>query len=153
MVEHRVELIRSQLSKTRINAPITGTILVKGAEGGEVVSPGQIIAVMVDLSRMELKVYLPETDIGKIKLGDQARIHVDAFADQLFDGRVKRVDAFAQFTPRAVHMPDERVRMVFGVTLAVDNPDGFLKPGMPADAWLRWEPSVPWPDSLLVPGR
>lgn len=153
VVGHRVELIRSQLDKTRITAPIAGTILIKGAEGGEVVSPGQIIAVMVDLSRMELKVYLPEADIGKIKLGDPARIRVDAFADKQFDGRVERVDAFAQFTPRAVHMPDERVRMVFGVTLAVDNPDGFLKPGMPADAWLRWDPAVPWPGRLAVPGR
>lgn len=153
VVEHRIELIHTQLDKTRITAPITGTVLIKGAEVGEMVSPGQIIAVMVDLSRMKLKVYLPEADIGKIKLGDPARIHVDAFADQLFDGRVERVDAFAQFTPRAVHMPDERVRMVFGVTLAVNNPNGYLKPGMPADAWLRWDPSVPWPDKLFVPGR
>lgn len=153
VVGYRVGLIQNQLVKSRITAPIAGTVLIKGAEGGEVVSPGQIIAVMVDLSRMELKVYLPEADIGKIKLGDPARIHVDAFANQMFDGRVERVDAFAQFTPRAVHMPDERVRMVFGVTLAVSNPNGYLKPGMPADAWLRWDPSVPWPDKLFVPGR
>lgn len=153
VVEHRVALIQTRLGKSRITAPISGTVLIKGAEDGEVVSLGQIVAVMVDLSHMEIKVYLPETDIGNIKLGDPARIQVDAFPDRLFDGRVERVDAFAQFTPRAVHMPDERVRMVFGVTLAVDNPDGFLKPGMPADAWLRWDQSVPWPEKLFVPGQ
>ncbi|MCG2634841.1 MAG: efflux RND transporter periplasmic adaptor subunit [Gammaproteobacteria bacterium] len=153
VVEHRAELLRTRRDKARITAPLSGTVLVKGVEPGEVVLPGQIIAVMVDLSQMELKVYVPETDIGRIKLGTAARIRVDAFPHHWFEGRVARVDANAQFTPRAVHMPDERVRMVFGVTLDVDNPDGFLKPGMPADAWLRWDPSQAWPDELLVPGR
>ena len=62
-----------------------------------------------------------------------------------------RVDSQAQFTPRDIHMPDERVRLVFGVTLALENEDGRLKPGMPADAWIRID-DVAWPERLPIPG-
>lgn len=63
-------------------------------------------------------------------------------------GKVK-LDARAQFTPKDVHMPDECARPVFGVTLAVDNTKGYLKPGMPADAWVRWQPDMSWPEEIL----
>ena len=65
--------------------------------------------------------------------------------------RVSRVDAQAQFTPRDIHVPEERTRLVFGVTLALDNREGQLKPGMPADAWVRWDPATAWPAQLVVP--
>ncbi len=81
-----------------------------------------------------------------------ARVKVDAFADRFFEARVARVDQRAQFTPRDIHMPEERVRMVFGVTLALENPQGVLKPGMPADAWILWKSGAAWPDRLFVPG-
>jgi HlyD family secretion protein len=144
-------LVDSRIGKTRIVAPTDGTILVKGVEVGEFPQAGQTVAVLVDLSAMELKVYIPEKDIGKVKLGDAARVRVDAYPDRLFDAAVARVDPQAQFTPRDIHMPDERVRMVFGVTLAIDNPEGILKPGMPADAWILWRAGSRWPDTLFVP--
>ena len=146
-----VELLRSQIAKTVIRAPIAGTILTKGIEVGELAGLGGAIAVLADLARLELKVYVPEAEIGKIKLDDPARVRVDAFPDRTFEARVARVDSRAQFTPKDVHMPDERARLVFGVTLALDNPQGYLKPGMPADAWVRWRPEVPWPGTLPVP--
>ncbi len=146
-----VELLRSQLGKAVIRAPAAGTVLTKGVEVGELATPGRTVAVMADLTRIELKVYLPESQIGKIKLDGPARVRVDAFPERYFDARVARVDPRAQFTPKDIHMPDERARLVFGVVLAVDNPEGYLKPGMPADAWLRWQPDVPWPQQLVVP--
>lgn len=146
-----VELLRSQAGKAVIRAPDAGTILSKGIEAGEFAAPGRTIAVLADLTRIELKVYVPESEIGKIKLNDPARVSVDAFPQRTFDARVARVDARAQFTPKDVHMPDERARLVFGVTLAVDNPEGYLKPGMPADAWVSWKPGASWPDKLTVP--
>ena len=94
---------------------------------------------------------MPESEIGKIKLNDPARVRVDAFPQRTFEARVARVDPRAQFTPKDVHMPDERARLVFGVVLAVDNPEAYLKPGMPADAWVRWKPEASWPDKLTVP--
>jgi HlyD family secretion protein len=146
------DLVALKIKKTRVVAPISATVLVKTAEIGEFLQPGSPVAVLVDLSQITLKVYLPEVEIGKVKFGAAARVRVDAFPDRQFDARVDRVDQQAQFTPRDIHMPEERTRMVFGVTLAVDNPDGVLKPGMPADAWILWQPAAGWPLSLYVPG-
>lgn len=149
--QREVELLRSQAGKAVIRAPAAGTILSKGIEAGELAAPGRTIAVLADLARIELKIYVPEREIGKIKLNDPARVRVDAFPQRAFDARVARVDQRAQFTPKDVHMPDERARLVFGVVLAVDNPQAHLKPGMPADAWVRWKPEASWPDKLTVP--
>ena len=149
--QRQIDLLRLQLEKTEIRAPIAGTVLAKGIEVGELATPGRLVAVLVDLSRLELKVYIPQRDIGKIRLGDPARVRIDAFPDRYFQATVARVDQRAQFTPRDIHMPEERVRTVFGVTLAVDNPQGYLKPGMPADAWIRWDPETAWPAVLVVP--
>jgi HlyD family secretion protein len=99
---------------------------------------------------MDLKVFIPEKDIGKVELADPARVRVDAFPDRLFEASVARVDQRAQFTPRDIHMPEERVRLVFGVTLGLENP-GILKPGMPAAAWILWQEDAPWPERLIVP--
>lgn len=148
---HEAALLSSQAGKTVIRAPSVGTILTKGIEVGEFATPGRTIAVLADLARIEFKIYVPESEIGKIKLNDPARVRVDAFPQCYFEARVARVDQRAQFTPKDVHMPDERARLVFGVVLAVDNPEGYLKPGMPADAWVRWKPEASWPDKLAVP--
>lgn len=149
--QHEAALLRSQAGKTVIRAPSAGTILTKGIEVGELAAPGRTIAVLADLARIEFRIYVPESEIGKIKLNDPARVRVDAFPQRYFEARVARVDQRAQFTPKDVHMPDERARLVFGVVLAVDNPEGYLKPGMPADAWVRWKPEASWPDQLAVP--
>lgn len=146
-----VELARSQLSKTAIAAPLSGTVLTKSIEPGELATPGRPIATLVDLTRVEVKIYVPEKDIGKLKLADEARIRTDAFPDRFIAGTVSRIDQQAQFTPRDIHVPDERTRLVFGVTLTVGNPEGQLKPGMPVDAWVRWDAAVKWPAELLVP--
>lgn len=147
----RLERLTVQLEKTEIRAPRSATLLVQSAEAGEVVTPGRAIGVLADLSTMELTVYLPVDRTGKIALGDPARVKVDAFPDRRFPARVIRVDQQARFTPRAIHMPDERTRLVYGLTLAVPNPDGVLKPGMPADAWIRWRDRTEWPADLVVP--
>lgn len=144
-------LLQLQLNKTQINSPMAGTVLVKAIEVGELAVPGKVVAVLVDLSRLEMKVYIPERDIGKVMLGAPVRVKVDAFPQRYFEANVSRVDQRAQFTPRDIHMPEERVRMVFGVTLSVANEEGYLKPGMPADAWLRVQDDLPWPAQLVVP--
>ena len=147
----RVDLAQSQIAKTEIKAPISGVILVKAIEAGEFAAPGTPVAVLVDLRSLELKVFIPEADLGKIKLGDAARVKTSAFPDRSYPARVSRVDQAAQFTPRDIHMPEERIRMVFGITLDVANPTNELKPGMPADAWVRWKDGTKWPDKLSVP--
>lgn len=147
----RVRLAESRLEKTEVTAPQDGTVLVRAVETGEVVEAGQPLGLVVDLDRLELKVYLPERDIGRVLLGAAARIRVDAFPGRYFEARVSRVDDYAQFTPRDIHLPEERTRMVYGVTLALENPERRLKPGMPADAWIRSDETKDWPAVLPVP--
>ena len=149
--EQAVGLAASQIEKSIIRAPKKGVITVKGVEPGEVVAPGQTLAILVDMSRLELRVFIAEKDLAKIKVGAAARVRVDSFPQRHFDARVSRIEQEAQFTPREVHMPDERSRMVFGVVLSLSNPDGALKPGMPADAWILWDGAKGWPESLIVP--
>lgn len=146
-----VELAQSQLGKTSITAPLAGTVLAKSIEPGEFATPGRPIATLVDLTRVEVKIYVPEKDVGKLRLGNEARVRTDAYPDRFIAGTVSRIDQQAQFTPRDIHVPDERTRLVFGVTLAVENPAGQLKPGMPVDAWVRWSEDVVWPADLVVP--
>lgn len=150
-LDKTVQLAQSQLAKTVITAPLSGSVLTKSIEVGELAMPGRPIATLVDLERVELKIYIPEQQIGKLRLGSEARARTDAFPDQYMAARVSRIDSQAQFTPRDIHMPDERVRLVFGVTLTLDNREGRLKPGMPADAWVRWDAATAWPPELIVP--
>jgi HlyD family secretion protein len=126
-------------------------VLARLAEPGEVVAPGQPVAIIADLSRVRLRVFIGERDLGRVRLGAEARIRVDAFPDRFFPARVAQVDAQAQFTPRDVHTEDERSRTVYGVMLEASNPDAFLKPGMPADAWILWDDGAGWPARLIVP--
>ncbi len=147
----RIAQLEILLEKTTIRAPIGGTILTKAIEVGEFATPGRTVAVVADLERMELRAFVPQDQIGKIRLGSDARIRIDAFPDRPFQAEVTQIDDRAQFTPREVHVPEERVRLMFGVTLVATNADGHLKPGMPADAWIRWDPEAPWPDHLPVP--
>ncbi len=131
-------------SELRIVAPADATVLTKAAEAGELLSPGKPLAVLGDLERPYMRVYLPERDIGKVKLGDVARVYVDSFPGRPFDAVVTEVANKAEFTPKDVHMPDERVTLVYAVKLQIRNPQGLVKPGMPADARIRWKPDAEW---------
>ena len=144
-------LARNRLGRTLIVSPLGGSVLERLAEPGEVVAAGQPLAVIANLGRVRLRVFVSERDLGRIRLGAPARIRVDGFPDRFFVARVARIDAQAQFTPRDVHMEDERVRTVYGVTLEADNRAALLKPGMPADAWILWDAESGWPARLTVP--
>jgi multidrug resistance efflux pump len=129
---------RANLAERKIYAPTDGTILSRTVEVGDVVSPGTPIFVMVDMSRLYLKVYIPEPDIPKLKLGDPAEIKVDAFPGTTFPARITKIYEQAEFTPKNVETKEERVKLVFGVELSFVNPEPRLKPGMPADSVIHW---------------
>jgi HlyD family secretion protein len=134
---------RAELAATRserfIVAPADGTILSRPVEVGDVVSPGSAMFVLVDLNRLYLKVYVPEPDIPKIRLGDRADVSVDAFPGRRFTARVSKISDQAEFTPKNVETREERLKLVFGVELAFTDGAGVLKPGMPADCVIHWE--------------
>jgi HlyD family secretion protein len=140
----RVAEARANLQDTYIYAPCDGTILTRRAEPGEVVQAGTPLMVMVNLKKLHVKVYIPEPDIGKIRLGNEGRLYVDAFPDRPFKARITRVSQQAEFTPKAVETKEERVKLVFGMELSIENPEGYLKPGMPGDVVIQWKEGTEW---------
>ena len=127
------EALKTQWEKTIITAPIDGIITEKTVEAGETVNPGSIVAVVTNLRDLWVEVFIAEADLGKIKLGDKAVVKVDAFPQEDFFGEVTYISHEAEFTPKNVQTKEERTNMVFKVKISVENADGRLKPGMPAD--------------------
>ena len=118
-------------------APYDGIITSRNIEPGEVVSPGQQALTLADLSRVYLKIFVGETDIGKVRPGQSVEIKIDTFPQKTFAGTVSYVSPEAEFTPKIIQTHKERVKLVYLVKVLVSNPNIELKPGMPADAWLR----------------
>jgi HlyD family secretion protein len=133
----QVNYVKAQLANTTLNSPIDGIVLKRNAEPGEVVSSGTAVVTIGDLARPWLKIYLAGPQLGGVKLSAPARVSVDAFPGKTFIGKVSRIAEQAEFTPRNVQTRDERTRLVYAVRIALDNPAGELKPGMPADAVIE----------------
>lgn len=135
----------SVLKDLTITAPTSGTVTTRMVDTGEVVAAGAPLLELVDLDRLYLKVYVPGVQIGKLRLDLPARIYTDAFPDQPFDATVRYIASKAEFTPKEVQTPDERVKLIFAVKLYLtENPDHRLNPGLPADAIIRWRQDVAW---------
>jgi len=135
----------SVLADLTVRAPANGTITTRMVDVGEVVTAGAPLFEVVDLDRLYLKVYVPENQIGKIRLNLPARIHTDAFPDRPFEATVRYIASKAEFTPKEIQTPDERVKLIYAVKLYVkENPDHQLTPGLPADAVIRWKEDVAW---------
>lgn len=135
----------SVLADLTITAPTNGTVTTRMIDVGEVIAAGTPLLELVDLDHLYLKVYVPESQIGKVRLDLPARIHTDAFPDQPFDATLRYIASKAEFTPKEVQTPDERVKLIYAVKLYVkENPDHRLTPGLPADAIIRWKEDVAW---------
>jgi HlyD family secretion protein len=137
------------LADTVIHAPLSGTVVTKVTDPGEYVIPGTPIVILVDLRNLHMKTYVKETDIGKVKLGDPGRVFLDAFPNRPFTARVSEISPDAEFTPKSVDIKEERVKLVFGVKLAVENPESYLKPGIPVDGEILWKPENSSSDHLV----
>jgi len=126
----------TRLSDAVINSPVDGVVLRKDAEVGEVVGAGMPICTIGDLRRPWIKVYVREERLGLVKLGQRAEVSVDSYPGKVYEGLVERISSEAEFTPKSVQTQEERVKLVFWVKVRVENPEGELKPGMPADVRL-----------------
>jgi len=143
--EARLAEVESVLADLIITAPTSGTITTRMIDVGEVVVAGAPLLELVDLDRLYLKVYVPEIQIGKVRLDLPARIYTDAFPGQPFDATVRYIASKAEFTPKEVQTQDERVKLIYAVKLYLAaNPDHRLTPGIPADAIIRWREDVAW---------
>ena len=122
-----------KLSDTVIYAPISGIVLKKNVEEGETVSSGTPIVTIGDLENPWIKVYVKEDKLGFVKLGQKVEVKTDTYPDKRYSGSVTFISSEAEFTPKAVQTQEERVKLVFGVKVSVQNQNDELKPGMPAD--------------------
>lgn len=116
-----------------VMAPFAGTVITRAAEPGEVVQPGTAIVTLLDLSKVYLRGFIPEGEIGKVKINQPAHIYLDSSANQALDGYVLRIDPQATFTPENTYFRDDRVKQVVGVKIELTQGIGYAKPGMPAD--------------------
>ena len=137
----RVEQARGTLAtahasqaQTQILAPVRGRVTLRNVEPGEMVTPGQPIIRVADLRAVWLRVYVSETQLGRIKLGQRTKVSTDTYPMKRYAGIVIEIAQQPEFTPKNVQTKAERVKLVFGVKIAIDNPEQELKPGMPADA-------------------
>jgi multidrug resistance efflux pump len=128
--------IEVQLAKTTLSAPRAGLVLNRAIHEGEQASPGTALMTIGSLDTVRLTVYIGETDIGRVRQGQQVDVTVDSFPGRTFKGTVTFISQEAQFTPRNVQTKDERTTTVFAVRVELANPDHALKPGMPADAMI-----------------
>jgi HlyD family secretion protein len=120
-----------------IKAPIAGTILTRSAEPGRVVAAGQTILTMVDLHTLYLRGFVPEGNIGKVKVGQQAEVYLDSNPKEAIPAEVIRIDPQVMFTPENTYFKDDRVKQVMGVKLGLKGAYGLAKPGMPADGKIQ----------------
>jgi len=132
-----LDMSRIRLNYTVLTAPFDGVVLVRQAELGEVVSPGSPVITLADLDHIWLRVYLPETDLGKLHWGQDVEVRADTYPGKTYRGRVSVIASDAEFTPKSVQTEKERVTLVYRIKVDVENPNHELKPGMPADAYIK----------------
>jgi len=136
-----LELSRIKLGYTTLQAPISGVVLVRHAELGEVLSAGTPVVTIADLDQLWMRGYLSETDLGRVKLGQAATVKTDTYPGKAYQGRVSFISSQAEFTPKSVETHKERVTLVYRIKIDLENPGHELKPGMPADTTLDVAPA------------
>jgi HlyD family secretion protein len=141
---------RAQLAEARENrqdltvrAPFNGTVATRAAEPGEVVTAGTPLITLIDLSKVYLRGFVPEGQIGKVKVGQAAHVYLDSNPQQAVDAYVARIDPEATFTPENTYFREDRVKQVVGMKVQLTGAVGYAKPGMPADGEIlvagdRW---------------
>ena len=117
--------------------PADARVTLRSAKPGDVATAGMPIVRIAELKTVWLRVYIPDTQVGLVKLGQHADITTDTYPNHRFSGTVTEINEQPEFTPKNVQTKDERVKLVFGVKITVDNPDQELKPGMPGDAVIN----------------
>ncbi len=142
----QLEEAREDRNDLQIRAPFSGTILTRTAEPGEMLTAGTPVVTLLDLKKVYLRGYIPEGEIGRIKLGQRARVYLDSNPQQPLEAYVLRIDPQATFTPENTYFRNDRVKQVVGVKLGLKEGFGYAKPGMPADGEILTS-GESWPET------
>jgi HlyD family secretion protein len=137
-LEAQAKLLRRQISDAVVKAPISGTVTTRYFDAGETIAPNAPLAEIIDLCRMWAKVYVSETLLSKIKIGQSTQVQIDGAA-QTLGGVVAWISAKSEFTPKNILTEESRTALVYAVKINIDNPDGVLKHGMPVSITLQPE--------------
>jgi HlyD family secretion protein len=150
-VQAQAQQARARLTEAQANrrdlevrAPFAGTVATRTAEPGEVVNAGTPLLTIIDLSRVYLRGFIPEGQIGRVRIGQPARVYLDSAPEQAIEAIVSRIDPQAAFTPENTYFREDRVKQVVGVKLQIKGATGYAKPGMPADGEVLIEGGQ-WP--------
>lgn len=135
-IDIQIKQIEDQIDKCKIKNPIQGTVLTKYAEPGEIVSFGKPLYKIADLENMELRVFVSETQLANLKIGENVTIKIDnQDSTEDYAGTITWIASEAEFTPKIIQTKEERVALVYAIKIAVAN-NGSLKIGMPAEMWI-----------------
>lgn len=133
----QIEKLNDQIKKSKISNPVDGTVLTKYAEPSEITAFGKPLYKIANLNEMELRVYVTETQLAQIKIGQKVTVAIDAEnSTKKYEGNITWISAQAEFTPKVIQTKEERANLVYAVKVAVKN-DRSLKIGMPAEVWLK----------------
>ncbi len=130
-------LLRKNISDSYVTAPISGFVVKKFVEAGESAASLSSLVMLSNQSFVDLIIYVSETELGKVRLGQDAEVNVDSYPDKIFHGKVIYISPQAEFTPKNIQTKDERTKLVYAVKIHIPNPQYELKDGMPADAEIR----------------
>jgi HlyD family secretion protein len=128
------EVARTRLGYAELRSPLNGVVLSENAESGEFVAAGTPVVTVGDLSHVWLRSYVPETQLGRVKLGQRVDVRTDTFPGKLYQGKVAFISSQSEFTPKNIETAEERVKLVYRIKIDIPNPARELKPGMPGDA-------------------
>lgn len=134
--EAALEALRARRARYRLMAPREGIVAQRAVEPGEWVAPGTRVMQLMDLQTLTLTVYIPERALGRVRVGMRVPVQVEGFPGERFEGVITWIAGEASFTPRNVQTQEERVNLTFAVRIRLENPEGRLKAGMPADVWV-----------------
>ncbi len=133
---YSLELADVRLNYADLASPVSGFIIAKSAEAGEVMQSGSTVFTVADLNDIWLTAYINQTDLGRVKLNQEVHIKTDTYPDKVYKGRISFISQESEFTPKQIQTAEERVKLVYRIKVVVDNTNLELKPGMPADGYI-----------------
>jgi HlyD family secretion protein len=128
---------QARYRERQVIAPAAAVVEVLDVRPGDLIAPNTPVATLLERDQIYVRIYVPETEIGRVRLGQKAEVRVDSFPNQVFDGSVEQINQQAEFLPRNVQTREERVHQVFGVKIRIDNASGRVLAGMAADVKLK----------------
>jgi HlyD family secretion protein len=127
----------ARFREREVTAPSAATVEVLDVRPGDIIAPNTPVATLLEQDQIYVRIYIPETELGRVQLGQKAEVRVDSFPKTVFDGVVEQINQQAEFLPRNVQTREERVHQVFGVKIRINDPAGHVLAGMAADVKLK----------------